>query len=141
MQYSAHRRQRGGRLFVQRILWSFAACEYSSNFADALEIIRQRPWDTKINLIILDWSLPRMEGSEVLASLKEDEETRLIPVIVLTGNISPKTIEDAYSGCASCVLRKPNDLDGFTELATKIENFWLQAVQLPFRESACGAAA
>jgi CheY-like chemotaxis protein len=114
---------------------------HASNFLDAMDTIRQRSWDTKINLIILDWSLPRMEGTEILAGLKEDEETRPIPVIVLTGNISPKTIEDAYNGFASCVLRKPIDLDGLAELTTKIEQFWLQAVQLPFRERACGADA
>lgn len=62
----------------------------------------------KPNLVLLDLILPKMDGFEVLASIKQDPEIKETPVIVLTNLESPQDIEKALSGGATNYLVKAN---------------------------------
>jgi chemotaxis family two-component system response regulator Rcp1 len=85
------------------------------------------------DLILLDLHLPKKNGHEVLADIKQDENLRLIPVILLTAFDSEESIREAYDRHANCCVRKPSDLDQFALTVKKIENFWLQMARL-YRE-------
>jgi len=82
------------------------------------------------DLILLDLHLPRKNGHEVLADVKQDESLRLIPVILLTSFDTEEAIREAYDRHANCCVRKPSDLDQFALAVKKIETFWLQMARL-----------
>ena len=86
----------------------------------------QRP-----DLILLDLNLPRKDGREVLAELKEDPELHLIPVIVLTTSSAEQDVLRSYDLKAACYITKPIDLDEFIAVVRSIETFWLSIVRLP----------
>jgi chemotaxis family two-component system response regulator Rcp1 len=86
----------------------------------------QRP-----DLILLDLNLPRKDGREVLAELKDDPELHLIPVIVLTTSAAEQDVLRSYDLNAACYITKPIDLDEFVSVVRSIESFWLSIVRLP----------
>jgi len=83
------------------------------------------------DMILLDLHLPRKNGHEVLADVKQDESLRLIPVVLLTAFDTEEAIREAYDRHANCCVRKPSDLDQFSLAVKKIETFWLQSARLP----------
>jgi CheY-like chemotaxis protein len=83
------------------------------------------------DLILLDLNLPRMDGREVLAALKEDPQLRRIPVVVLTTSGSEDDVVNSYDLYANCYVIKPVDLEKFMEVVKTIEDFWLTVVRLP----------
>jgi two-component system, chemotaxis family, response regulator Rcp1 len=85
------------------------------------------------DLILLDLNLPKKDGREVLAEIKEDERLKNIPVIVLTTSAAEEDIARAYSRHANCYITKPVDLDQFLRVVQSIESFWLSLVRLPSR--------
>jgi CheY-like chemotaxis protein len=83
------------------------------------------------DLILLDLNLPRKDGREVLAELKDDPELHLIPVIVLTTSAAEQDVLRSYDLKAACYITKPIDLDEFISVVRSIESFWLSIVRLP----------
>lgn len=83
------------------------------------------------DLILLDLNLPRKDGREVLAEIKEDPELRRIPVVVLTTSQAEQDILRAYNLHANCFITKPADLEQFLTVLRSIEDFWLTIVKLP----------
>ena len=83
------------------------------------------------DLILLDLNLPRMDGREVLAQIKEDESLRTIPTVILTTSDAEADIAKSYQLQANCYLSKPVQLDAFESLVKSINDFWLMKVKLP----------
>jgi len=83
------------------------------------------------DLILLDLHLPRKNGLEVLAEIKEDPALRLIPVVVLTSSDNEKVFLDAYDLHANCCVSKPADQEQFAAIVRRIELFWLTVSQRP----------
>jgi CheY-like chemotaxis protein len=83
------------------------------------------------DVILLDLNLPKKDGREVLAEIKEDEDLRRIPVVVLTTSSSEQDTLRTYNLHANCYITKPVDLDQFIEVVKGIEDFWLTIVKLP----------
>jgi CheY-like chemotaxis protein len=88
---------------------------------------------TRPDLIMLDLNLPKKDGREVLAELKNDPDLKLIPIIVLTTSRSDKDILQSYQLNANCYITKPVDFTHFIEVVESIEQFWLTVVTLPRR--------
>lgn len=82
------------------------------------------------DLILLDLNLPRMDGREVLAAIKDDEELKTIPVVVLTSSVAEEDILQSYNLHANCYVSKPVDLQQFVTIVQSIENFWFSVVSL-----------
>ena len=82
-------------------------------------------------LILLDLSLPRMHGHEVLDQIKTDDRWRTIPVVVFTSSRSPADVTAAYELNANCYIAKPDDMHEFAEIVKAIEQFWFNAAVLP----------
>ena len=85
------------------------------------------------NLILLDWNLPGISGFDLLRELKGDPKVRAIPVIVFTSRLTPTQVSAIYRERANCIIEKPVGFDTFSELVSKIEDFWLRTTILPGR--------
>jgi chemotaxis family two-component system response regulator Rcp1 len=83
------------------------------------------------DLILLDLSLPRKGGQEVLAEIKQDPDLKRIPVCVITSSAAEKDILQAYNNYVNCYLTKPVDLEQFIGVVRSVEEFWLSVVKLP----------
>jgi CheY-like chemotaxis protein len=83
------------------------------------------------DLILLDLNLPRMDGREVLAHIKADDDLKTIPTVILTTSDAEADIVQSYQLQANCYLSKPVQLDEFESLVKSINDFWLTKVKLP----------
>jgi chemotaxis family two-component system response regulator Rcp1 len=83
------------------------------------------------DIILLDLNLPKMDGREVLAHIKEDGALKLIPTVILTTSDAEADIVKCYQLHANCYLKKPVQLDAFESLVKSINDFWLTKVALP----------
>jgi chemotaxis family two-component system response regulator Rcp1 len=83
------------------------------------------------DLILLDLNLPKMDGREVLARIKEEHSLRMIPTVILTTSESEVDIVKSYQLSANCYLTKPVQLDAFENLVKSINDFWLTKAKLP----------
>lgn len=87
------------------------------------------------DIILLDLNLPRMDGREVLAIIKNDPNFRRIPVVILTTSKAEEDIVRTYDLHANCYITKPVDLDQFLTVVNMVENFWFTIVCLPLEEA------
>ncbi len=85
------------------------------------------------DVILLDLNLPRKDGREVLAELKNEPAFATIPVVVLTTSKAEQDILRSYELHANCYITKPVEFNGFLEVIQSIEKFWLAVVTLPGR--------
>ncbi len=94
---------------------------------------REDPYANAVrpDIILLDLNLPKRNGIEVLAEIKQDDQLKRIPVIVLTSSQAEPDILSSYDLHANCFISKPIDLDRFLRVVQSIEDFWLTIVKLP----------
>jgi two-component system response regulator len=75
--------------------------------------------------ILLDLKLPKIDGVTVLQTIKSDERTRRIPVIVLTSSNEPQDLRACYDLGTNSYLRKPVDFNEFVEAVSHLGLYWL----------------
>ncbi|HEY8974566.1 MAG TPA: response regulator [Burkholderiaceae bacterium] len=100
----------------------------------ALDYLRRNaPYQDAVrpDLVLLDLNLPRKDGREVLAAMKQDDALRAIPVVILTTSQAEEDVLRAYNLNANCYVTKPVDFDQFMRIVRTIEEFWLNVVTLP----------
>jgi two-component system, chemotaxis family, response regulator Rcp1 len=83
------------------------------------------------DLILLDLNLPKKDGRQVLAEIKDNAALMTIPIVILTTSASEEDILRSYQLHANCYISKPVDLEGFLKVIKSIDNFWLSIVKLP----------
>ena len=83
------------------------------------------------DLVLLDLNLPRKDGREVLAEVKEDPDLRRIPVVVLTTSKAEEDVLRSYDLHANAYVTKPVDFDRFIEVVRQIDEFFVSVVKLP----------
>ena len=86
------------------------------------------------DLILLDLNLPKKDGREVLAEVKQDQTLKHIPVVVLTTSKADEDIVKTYNLHANAYITKPVDLNRFVEIMHALEEFWFTIVKLPPKE-------
>lgn len=83
------------------------------------------------DLVLLDINLPKVNGIEVLRTIKSHEDLKHIPVVILSTSSSEEDILKCYSNYASCFITKPLSAHSFTEIISSVPNFFNSVVQLP----------
>jgi len=83
------------------------------------------------DLILLDLNLPKKDGRQVLSEIKDDENLKRIPVVILTVSSAEEDILKSYNLHANCYITKPIDLGQFMKVVRSVEDFWLTIVKLP----------
>jgi two-component system response regulator len=127
-----------GDILLARV--AFEKSKYSVNIdvamdgEEALDFLYKRGMFAEAStpdLILLDLNLPAISGSEVLADIKNDEELRVIPVIILTTSQAEWDIIRCYRLHANCFVNKPFGFESFDKVVQSIEDFWFNIVRLP----------
>lgn len=83
------------------------------------------------DLILLDLNMPRLDGRGFLGKMRQREELKAIPVVVLTSSDAEQDIVKSYKLGANCYVNKPVGLDEFQKIVRTVEHFWLTVVKLP----------
>lgn len=87
--------------------------------------------DVLPDLILLDLNMPRLDGRGFLSAMRQREELKAIPVVVLTSSDAEQDIVKSYKLGANCYVNKPVGLDEFQKIVRTVEHFWLTIVKLP----------
>lgn len=111
----------------------------------ALDFLRRRGFfehAQRPDLVLLDLNMPGMNGHDVLTAMKDDEELRVIPVVVLTTSAAPEDVAASYREHASAYVTKPITWSSFESAVHTISEFFQTvtvaedqstATVLPFR--------
>ncbi len=100
----------------------------------AMEFLRQEAEFSgapRPDIVLLDLNLPRKDGREVLAEIKNDMKLKNIPIIVLTTSDAEQDITKTYEHHANCYVTKPVDFEQFNRVIAAIEKFWFTIAKLP----------
>jgi CheY-like chemotaxis protein len=82
-------------------------------------------------VILLDLKLPKVNGLEVLRRIKSDEQTRSIPVVMMTSSREDRDVEESYRLGVNSYIVKSMDFDQFTEAVRQLGSYWMLLNQLP----------
>jgi len=107
---------------------------WAKDGVEALEFLKRQGKHAKAprpDIILLDLNLPKKDGREVLAVVKNDADLKHIPVVVLTTSEAEEDVLKSYSLHANCYVTKPVDLEKFIHVVQSIDRFWLTVVTLP----------
>jgi CheY-like chemotaxis protein len=108
--------------------------------AEALDFVFRRgsyaTRDTNqiISVILLDLKLPKVDGLEVLRKLREDKNTSLLPVVVLTSSKEEQDLIKSYRLGANSYIRKPVDFSQFVDSVRQLGLYWLVLNESPPQE-------
>ncbi len=105
-----------------------------SDGEQALEYLRRQgphAGAARPDLVLLDLNLPRKDGREVLAEVKQDPELRTIPIVVLTTSEAEEDVLKSYQLHANAYVTKPVDFERFVSIVRQIDDFFVSVVRLP----------
>jgi CheY-like chemotaxis protein len=88
------------------------------------------------DLILLDVNLPLKNGYEVLRTIKNNEKTKQIPVIMLTTSSSEEDVNLSIANQANAFITKPIEPEGYSKIRTKIEYFLLKINSIKVKKTA-----
>jgi CheY-like chemotaxis protein len=114
----------------------------SSNLINPIEVARDgdealkyiKKWDSGAAIpvvILLDLKLPKVDGLDVLKTMKEHPIYKTIPIVVLTSSSENSDIEAAYKLGVNSYIVKPVNFDNFLKVAGQIELYWCVINKLP----------
>jgi len=115
-----------GRVLVDlyHVLDGVEALAYLQKQAPYTEAVRP-------DLILLDLNMPRMNGRKFLEKLKEMDDLKRIPVVVLTTSEAETDILSSYDLGASGFIVKPVSIDDFIQQVQQLEDYWFSLVRRP----------
>lgn len=96
---------------------------------EALEFLRGGAQPHIPDLILLDLNMPRMDGRQFLAEIKNDETLKDIPVVILTTSVTDRDLVETYGLDPNAYMTKPVDFDGLIGVVQSIWDFWFMVVR------------
>jgi len=106
-----------------------ASLSFATNGEQALADLRSS--ESPHDLLLLDLSLPRKNGKEVLKEIRADAALRNLPVAMFTSSLASQDVADCYRLGANCYIGKPNSYPELLLTVRQLTEFWLQVVRLP----------
>lgn len=116
--------------FMNPVKW----CQNGQEALDYLFQAGQYQEDPNVrrpDLILLDLNMPGVDGRQVLQKIKDTEELRSIPVVILTTSKDSRDIESCYEIGASTYIQKPVSFEGLTEAIKTMKDYWFGVAILP----------
>ncbi len=107
------------------------------NGIEALDFLYQRNGYENVpkpDMILLDLNMPKMNGQDVLADIKANDNLKTIPVIILTTSNADEDILKSYKLQASSYIRKPVDFKQFGQAIQTIQDYWFTIVRFPTKD-------
>ena len=112
------------RTSVNRVADGREALDYLNRAGPYVSAVRP-------DLILLDLNMPRMDGRETLAAIKNDDRLKAIPVVILTTSGAAPDIASSYQHRANAYVTKPFSLDDFESTVRQIDRFYREVARLP----------
>jgi DNA-binding response OmpR family regulator len=132
---NAHEAELATRAFKKRTM---ANCvvhvqdgQEAINFLYGTGIYEGRDISNIPRMILLDLNLPKINGLEVLLKIRSNENTRTVPVVVLTASSEERDVLASYRLGANSYVVKPLDFEKFLEVMSNLITYWLLINQLP----------
>lgn len=119
----------GDALLVEKAFrknWPEAIRTRAKDGAMGLELFHSEP----ASIVLLDLTMPNMDGFEVLRRLRTKDDMHKSLVVVLSGSESEEDIKNCYKYSASAYMAKPSTLEGYDEFILSLKNFWLNGGEL-----------
>jgi two-component system, response regulator len=107
---------------------------------EALNLLQESAKGSYPSLVLLDLKLPKVNGLEVLRHMRENEPTKLVPVVVFTSSDEEGDIMQCYELGANSYIRKPVDYESFMEAVQAVISYWLGLNRASPSASSVGAA-
>ena len=82
-------------------------------------------------LILLDLNMPKVDGREALKQIKQNENLRMIPVVILTTSKRDEDVVQSYNLGVNSFIRKPEDFSKFIDIIRDVSHYWFDIVELP----------
>ncbi len=82
-------------------------------------------------LVLLDLKLPKVDGLEVLRQLKQNPQTRIVPVVILTASREESDLLNGYQLGTNSYIQKPVDFNQFRERVKQLGLYWLVVNEVP----------
>jgi CheY-like chemotaxis protein len=102
--------------------------EHAGNGGEALDLVHS---GNQPGLVLLDVKMPGMSGLDVLADIRNHDDTRYIPVVMLSSSTLGSDIQASYNAGANSYLGKTHDFDAFTEEIRSVLHYWLDLNKPP----------
>ena len=114
---------------LTRIAFAEAGCDHQlavvSDGAEAVAYLQACPPTELPALVLLDLNLPKLDGREVLQSIRGEPATRSLPVVVLTTSAEPFDVDQVYALGANSYIQKPVEFTRFVEVVRQVGLYWL----------------
>jgi two-component system response regulator len=104
---------------------------------DALDLLKGKGEHNNVGkcsqpgLILLDLNMPGLDGRKTLQLIKEDDNLKKIPVIILTTSSDERDILDCYQMGANTYVQKPVSFEGLIEAIKRLKAYWFEFALLP----------
>lgn len=123
-------------MLIEEALLEHGMARQISQVDDGVAALRylRDPTLSRPDLIVLDLNMPRMNGRELLAVLKDDPDLLSIPVVVLTTSAAPEDVASAYDRHANAYVTKPVNLEDFLHAVRSIDAFFLDTAVVPAKD-------
>lgn len=95
-----------------------------------------RPRHLLPSMVLADLKLPRASGVDLLREIRSLEETRLLPVVIMTSSTEESDLVESYANHANSYIRKPVQFNAFVDTARQIGRYWLDLNEPPIHGTA-----